>query len=237
MSFSATPSKGSFAEHVGFGKRFTMGQPNEHGDARKLFTDLGFTYVNSRAPEDFDFVVFSGGADICPLLYGQPKIVGTNYQIYRDITEIELAKRLPSKMPKLGICRGGQLLNVLGGGSMYQHVDRHAGVKHNAIITNTTEVVEVNSVHHQMMIPGDLGHVLLRADTVASVRVNHEKEEKREDTTEQWIEPEAIWYRHIRALCFQPHPEYGHDSTLQIFARLVRGMFPKVTTTPTPPQA
>lgn len=242
MSFSATPTRSSLAERVGLGKRFTMGQINEAGDARRLFTDLGFQYVNSRAPEDFDFVVFSGGADICPMLYGQPKIIGTNYNLGRDLEEMALLKRLPSKMPKIGICRGGQLLNVAAGGTMWQDVDRHAGSAHTAIVTHTGEVVTVNSLHHQMMRPGDLGTVILKADTVATIRTDADVKEKRADAGEtEWVEPEAIYYPFMKALCFQPHPEYGHEPTLNIFARLLRGLYPKpkdpatTPTTPTPP--
>ncbi len=70
-----------------------------------------------------DGIIFSGGADIHPRVYGEsPKknlgIMNPN----RDIHEINLAKKVLYEMniPVLGVCRGIQLLNVATGGTLYQ---------------------------------------------------------------------------------------------------------------------
>ncbi|MBW4540089.1 MAG: gamma-glutamyl-gamma-aminobutyrate hydrolase family protein [Myxacorys chilensis ATA2-1-KO14] len=71
-----------------------------------------------------DGLVFSGGGDINPILYG-----GENHlSIYgidedRDAFELTLAKAaLIRKIPVLGICRGMQVLAIAAGGELVAHV-------------------------------------------------------------------------------------------------------------------
>lgn len=78
----------------------------------------------ARILEILDGLVFSGGGDISPLLYGgkpHPTIYSVDPD--RDASELMLAKlALTSKIPVLGICRGMQLLNVATGGDLVPHV-------------------------------------------------------------------------------------------------------------------
>ena len=69
-------------------------------------------------------VVFTGGGDIDPDLYG-----GSHHEsIYmvepeRDRTEVEWAQRVfDLGVPTLAICRGAQLLNVSKGGTLIEHL-------------------------------------------------------------------------------------------------------------------
>src|SRR5262245_15532218 len=118
----------------------------------KLFKKRGYESVDNE--EDADFVIFTGGADIYPYLYGErPLNDRCYYSLKRDQEEIRLFKKLPPKMPKVGICRGAQLFNILCGGSLWQHVDRHLGVSTHPIKDFATgRILNINSVHHQMMI-------------------------------------------------------------------------------------
>lgn len=62
-------------------------------------------------------ILFSGGNDISPLLYGEEPY-STTHQIHelRDSTEATLMKwAIRDGKPILAICRGMQLLNALGG--------------------------------------------------------------------------------------------------------------------------
>lgn len=71
-----------------------------------------------------DGLIFSGGGDINPELYGG-LLDRTVYAINaeRDNFELALAKlALKSDIPVLGICRGMQILNVASGGSLVIHV-------------------------------------------------------------------------------------------------------------------
>jgi putative glutamine amidotransferase len=119
-----------------------------------------------------DGVVLTGGEDVEPSLYGQPRIpeCGRSNPA-RDTTEIALvlaARQL--KKPVLAICRGPQLLNVALGGTLFQDIplqipgaldhspktDRssrshHVEVEAGSRIAGAVQAasLEVNSVHHQ----------------------------------------------------------------------------------------
>jgi len=71
-----------------------------------------------------DALVFSGGTDLDPDLYGQeahPETSGVQEQ--RDRAELALLQgALERDMPVLAICRGSQVLNVAQGGDLVQHL-------------------------------------------------------------------------------------------------------------------
>ncbi|PIP12327.1 MAG: hypothetical protein COT45_03060 [bacterium (Candidatus Stahlbacteria) CG08_land_8_20_14_0_20_40_26] len=74
-----------------------------------------------------DGVLFTGGGDIDPLFYGEHRMASLS-RVYRkrDGFELALAKvAVKEGLPVLGICRGCQVLNVMGGGTLKQHVDSH----------------------------------------------------------------------------------------------------------------
>jgi len=72
----------------------------------------------------FDGVIFSGGSDLDPEMYGQeahPETYGIVEQ--RDRAELALLEAaLARDMPVLAICRGSQVLNVALGGDLVQHL-------------------------------------------------------------------------------------------------------------------
>lgn len=76
-----------------------------------------------------DGVVFSGGIDIDPAAYGADRHPQTDpAQAHRDAGELALLGRaLERDMPTLAICRGFQLLNVLRGGDLLQHLPEEVG--------------------------------------------------------------------------------------------------------------
>jgi putative glutamine amidotransferase len=76
-----------------------------------------------------DGVVFSGGIDIDPVAYGAERHPKTDpAQAHRDAGELALLGRaLERDMPTLAICRGFQLLNVLRGGDLVQHLPESVG--------------------------------------------------------------------------------------------------------------
>lgn len=103
-----------------------------------------------------------------------------------------------------GICRGGQFLNVMNGGKMWQHVSGHAiGGTHEAFCRVFEVPVKVTSTHHQMMIPSPDGKVLLTAQVCDS-------KSDAEKTVNGLLQPdvEVVLYTNTNTLCFQPHPEY-----------------------------
>ena len=75
-------------------------------------------------------LVVTGGVDVDPALYGaeyHPEMPGTRPE--RDRAEAALvAGALERDLPLLAICRGSQLLNVLRGGDVIQHLDEEPAV-------------------------------------------------------------------------------------------------------------
>jgi putative glutamine amidotransferase len=71
-----------------------------------------------------DGLLLAGGADIDPAAYGaepHPQTVGTVPE--RDAFELALAARAMERdLPFLGICRGMQIMNVVRGGTLCQHL-------------------------------------------------------------------------------------------------------------------
>ena len=76
-----------------------------------------------------DGLVFSGGIDIDPGRYGAERHPATDpAQAHRDSGELTLLEAaLERDLPVLAICRGFQLLNILRGGDLVQHLPDEVG--------------------------------------------------------------------------------------------------------------
>jgi putative glutamine amidotransferase len=117
-----------------------------------------------------DGIIFSGGIDIDPAQYGAERHPATDpAQVRRDASELMLLEAaLARDLPTLAICRGFQLMNVLRGGDLIQHLPEELGheghretlgvfSQHPVEITEGTRLEEilgarhgaVNSSHHQ----------------------------------------------------------------------------------------
>ena len=72
--------------------------------------------------QDLDGLLLSGGSDIDPTFYGQPRDSHTReLDPSRDELELKLlGDALDADLPILGICRGMQLFNVFHGGTSIQ---------------------------------------------------------------------------------------------------------------------
>jgi putative glutamine amidotransferase len=70
-----------------------------------------------------DGILFAGGNDINPGLYGEEVRLAVDISVARDTAEVALMEwSLKDQKPILGICRGMHLLNVVGGGTLYQDI-------------------------------------------------------------------------------------------------------------------
>ncbi len=120
--------------------------------------------------ERMDALVLSGGADLDPSIYDAlpDENLGPLEQD-RDTWEMALLDAARErKLPVLAICRGFQLVNIVFGGTLHQHVELEEGVGHPQwdvsgrsvthevhVVDNTIastlfpEVLGVNSLHHQ----------------------------------------------------------------------------------------
>lgn len=192
----------------------------------RMFVELGFELVTS--VEEADLIQFTGGEDVTPKLYGEPSHRQTFNNPYRDGQEkrvYELARKLGKKCA--GICRGGQFLNVMNGGKMYQHILGHAiHGTHPATDAETGQVYEVTSTHHQMMIPATNGDVILFADICVSRDVFEDGYFVTKKGKIPTGDVEAIMYEDTDTLCFQPHPEHnGADECKRLYANYLNRLF------------
>lgn len=169
-----------------------------------LFDRLGHTLVDDLSKAEL--VVFTGGEDVSPGYYDAKPHAKTFSNAYRDAKEAGIFSAAKERgIPMVGICRGGQFLNVMSGGAMYQHVDKHCG-NHNITDLHTGETVLVSSTHHQMMKPSESAIIIATADLGGS-REWFEGSIAKKDISKEDIE--VVFYPETQALCFQPHPEFN----------------------------
>jgi len=167
-----------------------------------------------------DGLIFSGGSDLDPELYGQePHAETVGVVAARDRAELVLlTAALARDLPVLAICRGSQVLNVALGGDLVQHLpdvvgdERHKHTPgefadHDVTLEEGTRIgallgdrAPVKSHHHQGI--GRLGNGL-RASAHA------------EDGVVEAIEDPARRF----TLGVLWHPEAGED--LKLFEALV----------------
>lgn len=156
--------------------------------------------------KDVDLVVFTGGEDVDPSLYGEQN-THSSINPARDASEkkaYDLCIR--ESIPMVGICRGMQFLNVMNGGKMIQHVEGHAGRPH-LIHTIDKRTIPVNSTHHQASVLNhSVGQLLAWADFPLKTSLT-----------------EAMWYPKTKCLGVQWHPEQLNTITpgFKFFAELV----------------
>lgn len=201
---------------TGKGRVYVVG-----GDTQvaSIFFKQGFEIMTGdNALEKSDIVVFIGGADINPELYNQKinpaaRVHPSANADKRDLEAWALCK--PEQL-KLGICRGGQLMNVLNGGSMIQHVSGHGSGPHKVYDTVWNKEVVVSSCHHQMMIPTDEAHIFAYSEGIGNSALG---EHGPVSIPEQ--EPEVLWYEKTKSLCYQGHPEWTPKEGAQYFFDLV----------------
>jgi putative glutamine amidotransferase len=113
-----------------------------------------------------DGLILAGGSDIDPGSYGaQPHPETRGSWPERDRFEIGLGTRaLERDMPVLGICRGMEMLNVIQGGTLHQHLglelhrhtpgaftDHRVRLQPGSLAERVVgaELTEVKSAHHQ----------------------------------------------------------------------------------------
>lgn len=192
-------------------------------DYIRMYRNLGFT--GTYDINEADIVAFTGGEDVDPGLYGEMKLTNTHINRARDDVEMRIFEEAKArKLPMVGICRGGQFLNVMNDGKMWQDVNNH-GRNHSAFVNKETcpwykpdtrycgtssHTIWVTSTHHQMMRPGPSAQILLTACESTERHAAGEMQDGRVNAVAPLHQQdiEALWYPDTLSLCFQPHPEF-----------------------------
>jgi anthranilate synthase component 2/putative glutamine amidotransferase len=108
-----------------------------------------------------DALIVAGGADIDPARYGsEPGPHTVNTRPDRDASEVALLQAaLDRDLPVLAICRGMQLLNVLLGGTLLQHLPDVPGAQPHQLGLGLYAEREVRTA------PGSAVHGILGPET------------------------------------------------------------------------
>ena len=124
-----------------------------------------------------DGVLLIGGKDYHPAYYGEIPHEKTSLERLRPHFDIAFGEAVMRRdLPVLGICAGCQLLNIVSGGKLIQHLpnaDEHTGgIFHEAQVIREGffsraagkapgEKIMVNSFHHQALDPAHTGKNLV----------------------------------------------------------------------------
>ena len=155
---------------------------------------------------DYDGLILCGGNDINPAYYGENINGSVDIDDLRDKCEIALAKEyIKMQKPVFGICRGHQLINILFGGTLIQHIQNAAihrapegqlhnyhsvrKVKNSLLSDLYGKEFVVNSSHHQAV--KKLGDGL---ETVL-------------EATDEYKTVEALVHKTLPVFSVQWHPE------------------------------
>lgn len=171
----------------------------------RMFSKAGWSLHGVDTDEEPSLIVFTGGEDVTPAYYGE-KNVTSACNPHRDAEEKEIFDRFPDT-PKVGICRGGQFLNVLSGGRMFQDTDGH-GRYHDLKDLLTGKTHFVSSTHHQMMRPSEEGQLVAIARESSYRLADQMHQEWGPHDGGYSDDIEVVYYPRTKSLCFQPHPEY-----------------------------
>jgi len=181
------------------------------GSVVELMAKSGFTMAKEM--KEADLVVFTGGADVDPKIYGE-RNVGSSYSADRDAYETDMyAEALDWDVPMFGICRGFQFLAVMNGGSLWQHVNNHSR-SHDIVDCDTGELVEATSIHHQMVRQtGDMQVIAVCNEPIATQfkRADYELNIPNK-TVDEPLEIEAACWIETKCFGVQGHPELMSQS-------------------------
>ena len=166
--------------------------------------------------EDAKIVIFTGGEDVTPSLYGAKQHESTFCNKERDMFEIKEFNRIKKSQLVVGICRGSQFLCVMNGGKLVQDITGHCLYDTHEIYNNDGVQLEITSTHHQMQYPFELNRK--DYDILYAARRSRRYLGDKIDIAKITCDPEIVLYHKTdmpKCLAIQGHPEYmRHDSPI-----------------------
>jgi len=159
-----------------------------------------------------ELLIFPGGGDINPALYGEPEGKNTWFSKASDERQIEVYTNNVGKTKLFGICRGLQLLHVMAGGKLVQDIDH----SHHGLITYDGLSLPSNTLHHQQvmfegMIEGEDYKLLAWSDITSPYHMDGR--DKNYNFGPNYKDPEVVYYPKIGAIGIQGHPEMMSENS------------------------
>lgn len=180
-----------------------------------FFTNMRIVNTIERLDPELDLLILTGGSDVHPSRYGEPVAGASGFDLERDEKEFSIARAaLRMNIKILAVCRGLQLINVVLGGTLVQHMNPGHGSYHvlKRTVKSVVPVFEyTNSMHHQCIKV--LGQS--RVPTVLSI-----------EPVTNTIE-EVCWGNNIFAV--QWHPEFStHPVSKEFFGFIHQWVLDKI---------
>jgi microsomal dipeptidase-like Zn-dependent dipeptidase/gamma-glutamyl-gamma-aminobutyrate hydrolase PuuD len=179
---------------------------------------------------DLDGLLFSGGGDINPILFGEepiPQLQDVDH--FRDEYDLLLLRMASIRqIPIMGICRGHQLINAAFGGTLLQDIiSQHSqpAVKHSQTMDRQYPS------HSVAIVPGSRLHELLKSDKIYVNSIHHQAVRAAApgfvvSATAADGVIEAIEHPEYPVFGVQWHPEgmaaNGDEQSIELFRMLVR---------------
>ncbi|MEU4241576.1 gamma-glutamyl-gamma-aminobutyrate hydrolase family protein [Actinoplanes sp. NPDC026619] len=177
--------------------------------------------------ESLDGIVFSGGGDVDPALYGAERHPATDTDAARDASELILMRAaLDRDLPTLGVCRGMQVMAVAGGGTLHQHLPDLIGHDRHRAAAGTDPLAADASAYgrHDVVVePGSRAGELLGRHLVVNSFHHQAVDDPGKFSAVGWCPDDRVVEiiespNHTFALGVQWHPERTAD--LRVFAAL-----------------
>lgn len=170
--------------------------------------------------EDADLICFTGGEDVDPSFYNEPKHPTTFCNSIRDSYEKDtFEKALLLNKPMIGICRGSQFLCVMNGGKLVQNQENKFSSHY--LKTFDNKIIQITSTHHQAAYPWNLKEgedfkLLGWTKKLSCFHHNGDNKEIVNNVVRDSIECENVFYPKTKCLGIQGHPEWMKSNSFDV---------------------
>ncbi len=159
--------------------------------------------------EESELVMFTGGEDLSPSLYGEPTNPTICDNPQRDIREKkEFDKAVKLKIPIVAICRGSQGCGLWSGARIVQN----QGNPHymHPVILYDGRVIQATSSHHNAQFPFEMDPADYKLIAWTKDLCGYHEDGNRKEMNPP-VECEIVYYPKTNVFSAQMHPEWITD--------------------------
>lgn len=207
----------------------------EAAGASTMILPRGKATASALDRSHIDGLLFSGGGDVAPALYGgRPELADNRVDPIRDAGEMALLWRaFAERMPTLCVCRGMQLANIAFGGTLIEDLPSELGPRYRIKHHQVRELNEPATVgtHRVAVKPKSLLREITRQTSLWTNSLHHQAIRALApplaavaNTPDDVIEAIELKVRDFYFLGVQWHPESLPDAAASglIYSSLVR---------------